>query len=114
MDLKFTPLLEAHKNLRAKLAPFGGFLMPIQYSGIIAEHNWTRNQCSIFDICHMGEFVLQGDAKESGLEKIITFNLSAMSLGSCKYGFILNEKGKILDDLIVYRIEQEEWKSYHD
>ncbi len=91
------------------MAPFGGFLMPIQYSGIITEHNWTRTSVSIFDICHMGEFIVQGDFKNSGLDKIVTFNLGNMKTGSCKYGFMLNEEGRILDDLIVYRMEQEEW-----
>jgi len=109
MDSKITPLTEIHKNSGAKMAPFGGFLMPIQYSGIIAEHNWTRSSCSIFDICHMGEFVVRGDFKNSGLDRIVTFNLGNMKIGFCKYGFMLNEEGRILDDLIVYRVEQEEW-----
>ncbi|MCG2711891.1 MAG: glycine cleavage system aminomethyltransferase GcvT, partial [Candidatus Omnitrophica bacterium] len=109
MDFKTTPLFEVHKKLGAKTAPFGGYLMPIQYKGIIEEHNWTRTNCSIFDICHMGEFILQGDAKNSNLESIVTFSLESMPQGACRYGFMLNENGSIIDDLIVYRIDEEEW-----
>ena len=109
MDLKFTPLVNQHKKLKAQMAPFGGWLMPIQYSGIIREHNWTRRYASLFDICHMGEFIVQGDARETNLENIITFNLQNMPLGSCHYGFMLNEKGGLIDDLIVYRLGREEW-----
>ncbi|MCK4463727.1 MAG: glycine cleavage system aminomethyltransferase GcvT [Candidatus Omnitrophica bacterium] len=109
MDLKLTPLFEKHRKLGARLAPFGGWLMPIQYTGIIAEHNWTRRSASIFDICHMGEFIIYGEPKKSNLERLLTIGLAGMSCGACRYGFMLNEKGGIIDDLIVYRIKQNEW-----
>lgn len=109
MDLKKTPLINEHERLGAKLAPFGGWLMPIQYSGIIAEHNWTRTEAGVFDICHMGEFMLRGDAVKTGLNKIVTFDVTKLPIGSCRYGFILNDNGGIIDDLIVYRIASEEW-----
>lgn len=109
MDLKKTPLIDEHEHLGAKLAPFGGWLMPIQYSGIIDEHNWTRKEAGVFDICHMGEFMLRGDAVKSGLNRIVTFDVTKLLIDSCRYGFILNEKGGIIDDLIVYRIAAEEW-----
>lgn len=108
-NLKTTPLIDEHKRLGAKLAPFGGWLMPIQYSGIISEHLWTRSEVSLFDICHMGEFSIHGNAINSGLDRIVTINLAAMPEGRCHYGFILNESGGILDDLIVYRIGREDW-----
>lgn len=108
-DLKTTPLTEEHKRLGAKLAPFGGWLMPIQYAGIIAEHQWTRKEVSVFDICHMGEFFIRGDADKSGLNKIVTFNVKAIPVGSCRYGFALNDEGGVIDDLIIYRIAKEEW-----
>jgi len=107
--LKTTPLIDEHRRLGAKLAPFGGWLMPIQYSGIIAEHVWTRQEASVFDICHMGEFFIRGDADKSGLNKIITFDAKAMPSGSCRYGFALNDGGGVIDDLIIYRIASEEW-----
>jgi aminomethyltransferase len=108
-ELKKTPLLNQHKDLGAKLGPFGGWLMPIQYEGIIAEHNWTRQSCTLFDICHMGEFLIHAEEKAMEKEAVFTFNVSSMPIGNCKYGFILNEKGGIIDDLIVYRLESDKW-----
>ncbi len=107
--LKTTPLIDEHRRLGAKLAPFGGWLMPIQYAGIIAEHQWTRKEASVFDICHMGEFFIRGDADKSGLERIVTFDVKAIPAGSCRYGFALNDAGGVIDDLIIYRIAKEEW-----
>ncbi len=107
--LKQTPLFQMHKRLGAKFAPFGGWLMPIQYDGIIAEHNWTRQSASLFDICHMGEFLVSGGLSGSGLEKIATFNVSTIPQGSCRYGFMLNDNGGIIDDLIIYRLEEKKY-----
>lgn len=107
--LQETPLYQTHVSLGAKIAPFGGWMMPIQYEGILSEHAWTRQSVSLFDICHMGEFVLQGDAVLSGLNRIVTQNIVGMSAGSCRYGFMLNENGGVLDDLIVYRLEKDSW-----
>ncbi len=107
--LKTTPLLEEHRSLGAKLAPFGGWLMPIQYAGIITEHCWCRDEASLFDICHMGEFMIHGDPHDIGLENIITADLSSMAFGECHYGFMLDESGGIIDDVIIYRIKKDEW-----
>jgi len=104
-----TPLYEKHIALNAKMAPFGGWMMPIQYQGILAEHTHTRQAVSVFDICHMGEFLLQGDPVACGFDRLITQNIVAMPFGSCRYGFLLNEQGGILDDLIVYRINKASW-----
>ncbi|MCP4650820.1 MAG: glycine cleavage system aminomethyltransferase GcvT [PVC group bacterium] len=109
MELKQTILVEEHKTLGAKLAPFGGWFMPIQYSGIIAEHKWTRNSCSVFDICHMGEFIVRGELQASCLDKLVTSDLAGMSCGSCRYGFMLDQAGGIIDDVIVYKIKEDEW-----
>jgi len=98
-----------HKELGAKLAPFGGWLMPIQYSGIIDEHNWTRSAAGLFDICHMGEFLIEADLSKSNLGELVTVNLAAMTNGSCRYGFMLNEEGGIIDDLLVYRVADSQW-----
>jgi len=108
-ELKSTPLLDEHRSLGAKLAPFGGWLMPIQYTGIIAEHNWCRTQACLFDICHMGEFMIHGDPKDIGIENIITADLGSMALGACHYGFMLDKSGCIIDDVIMYRIKIDEW-----
>lgn len=104
-----TPLCRKHVELGAKMAPFGGWLMPIQYSGILAEHAHTRAAVSVFDICHMGEFMLEADPAASGLDRIVTQNITGMSAGTCRYGFMLNERGGIVDDLIVYRLAERSW-----
>ena len=109
INLACTPLIAKHKKLGAKLAPFGGWLMPIQYSGIIEEHNWARTNAGLFDICHMGEFTIEADLTKSNLGDLLTVNLNSMSDGSCRYGFMLNEKGGIIDDLVVYRISEFQW-----
>ena len=108
-DLKTTPLIDAHRKLGAKLAPFGGWLMPIQYSGIIAEHNWCRSSVSLFDICHMGEFIISGDPAKNGFERIVTMNLNKMEIGTCRYGFMLGEDAGVHDDVIAYRKSADEW-----
>ena len=109
MELKTTPLIDEHKCLGAKLAPFGGWLMPIQYAGIIAEHAWTRTNVSLFDICHMGEFIFSGDAHKSGFDRITTLDPAAIPVGSCHYGFLLTDTGGVADDLIIYRLGESEW-----
>lgn len=83
--------------------------MPIQYQGILAEHAHTRQVVSVFDICHMGEFMLQGDPVACGFDRLVTQNIVSMPFGTCRYGFILNEQAGILDDLIVYRINKASW-----
>ncbi|KAF1077701.1 glycine cleavage system aminomethyltransferase GcvT [Halodesulfovibrio sp. MK-HDV] len=104
-----TPLTAWHKAAGAKMAPFAGWEMPIQYTGIIAEHTHCREQASIYDICHMGEFALVGAGSRDALSKIVTHNLEKLAPGKCGYGFLLNKEGGILDDLIVYCLEEDEY-----
>jgi len=104
-----TPLYNNHFALGAKIAPFGGWLLPIQYQGILAEHLYTRQAVSLFDICHMGEFILEADPVLSGFDRIVTQNIISMPAGTCRYGFMLNEQAGILDDLVVYRVDKEKW-----
>lgn len=101
-----TALYEEHMALKAKMAPFGGFDMPIQYSGIIKEHEATRKGVTIFDTCHMGEFEIEGTSSVSDLEKILSCPISDMEIGQCRYGFICNENGGVIDDQITYRLEE--------
>lgn len=103
-----TPLHGCHKSLGALMAPFGGWDMPIQYEGIIAEHRWCREQAALFDICHMGEFLFVGDIVTGGLEDMFTFSVTAIPVGRSKYGFLLNEQGGIIDDLIVFRLAEDQ------
>ena len=108
-DLKATPLFNEHLKLKARMVPFAGWNMPVQYAGIIAEHTHTRTQVSLFDICHMGEFYIKGEPEGSGLARIFSFPIRDMSVGKCRYGPMLNERGGIKDDLIVYRLSSDEW-----
>ena len=98
-----TPLYESHLELGAKMAPFGGWDMPIQYEGILAEHAWTRSKATIFDICHMGEFELRGPTAEADLDRLITQSVAGIAIGQCRYGYLLNDDGGVLDDLTCYR-----------
>lgn len=109
MTLKTTPLFDDHVRRGAQMAPFAGWNMPIQYDGIIAETQYTRQAVSCFDICHMGEFLIQGDLRRSGLDRIIASPLSDLKTGSCRYGSILNEAAGVIDDLLVYRKAQDLW-----
>lgn len=103
-----TPLSAWHAAHGAKMAPFAGWNMPIQYAaGIIAEHMHTREKAGLFDICHMGEFMLQGAGAAKAIGRALTVNVATLKPGRCRYGFLLNERGGIMDDLIVYRLGEE-------
>ena len=102
--MKKTPLHDAHRALNARMGPFGGWDMPIQYEGILAEHEHTRKAVSAFDICHMGEFDLRGPTAESDLERLLTQRVSTIAIGQCRYGYLLREDGGVLDDLTCYRL----------
>ncbi|MFP5239421.1 MAG: glycine cleavage system aminomethyltransferase GcvT [Acidobacteriota bacterium] len=108
-NLFVTPLNAWHKAHGAKMVPFAGWEMPVQYSGIIAEHQHCRSKACIFDICHMGEFSLKGAGAKDALAKAVTQNLDTLAPGKCRYGFLLNPEGGVLDDLIVYRIAEDEF-----
>lgn len=102
-----TPLFESHLELGAKMAPFGGWDMPIQYEGILAEHAWTRTKATIFDICHMGEFELRGPTAEADLERLLTQSIAGIAVGQCRYGYLLRDDGGVLDDLTCYRRDKD-------
>lgn len=106
-DLLRTPLYNEHLRLKAGMAGFGGWEMPIRYEGILSEHKTCRESAALFDICHMGEFYLEGDIEKSGIEEAVTFRVSKIPEGRCKYGLMLSETGGILDDLIIYRLSGE-------
>ncbi len=108
-ELKNTPLFNKHVEAGARMVPFSGWNMPVQYTGIIDEHLHTRNKASIFDICHMGEFFLQGPGADRTLSRLVTCRIDDMHDGKCRYGFLLNQNGGIVDDLIVFRISPEEY-----
>jgi aminomethyltransferase len=107
--MKRTPLYGKHLAIGAKMAPFGGYEMPIQYKSIIFEHNATRQAATVFDTCHMGEFSFRGPAALADLERIISCPVGSMKIGQCRYGFICNEAGGVIDDQILYRIAEDEF-----
>ncbi|MBD3390993.1 MAG: glycine cleavage system aminomethyltransferase GcvT [Chitinivibrionales bacterium] len=104
-----TPLHRRHLELNAKMGPFGGYDMPIQYEGIIAEHLATRRASAVFDTCHMGEFLFSGSTVVDDLERLVSCPVASMKVGQCRYGFICNEAGGVLDDQIVYRLGDNEF-----
>lgn len=107
--MKKTFLYPSHVSLGATMAPFGGFDMPIQYEGIIAEHFHTRESVTVFDTCHMGEFFVKGLKAAADLDGIVSCPVASMQIGQCRYGFICNEEGGVLDDQIVYRMSSGEF-----
>lgn len=108
-DLKKTPLFEWHVARGAKTAPFAGWDMPIQYTSIIAEHEQTRTKAGLFDICHMGEFLISGREAKAALSRMVTQNLATLAPGRCRYGFALNQRGGVIDDCIVYCLDETQY-----
>ena len=107
-EVRRTVLFNKHIHLKAKMVPFGGWDMPIQYEGIIAESEHCRSSVSLFDTCHMGEFLFKGDIESSGIEKAVSFRIGDVPVGRCRYGFLMIPDGGVADDLIVYRLAQDE------
>jgi len=106
-SLKKTPLVDEHVKAGAKLIDFGGWLMPVQYSGIMDEHHTVRNALGVFDISHMGEFIVSGPAARAWLNELLTNNVDRLAIGQCQYTLMLNEHGGVIDDLIVYHYEED-------
>ncbi len=106
--LHATPLLERHRALGARLVPFAGYEMPIQYSGIVAEHQAVRERAGLFDVSHMGELRVTGSAALSEVNHLITNDLTRTADGQALYTCCLQEDGGILDDLIVYRAAEDD------
>jgi len=107
-ELLKTPLYDRQQALKTKNVSFCGWDMPIQFDGIIAEHGHCRNDVALFDTSHMGEFFFKGDIKTSGINEATSVNIEALAVGKCKYGFLLNEQGGVIDDLIIYRLSDDE------
>jgi aminomethyltransferase len=104
---KKTPLYDEHVRLGAKMIPFGDWIMPVQYSGIIDEHQAVRKNVGVFDISHMGQLVATGARAAAWLNEMLTNNIDKLEVGTGQYTFLLNERGGIIDDLIVYRTAPE-------
>lgn len=100
-----TPLSDWNHDHGAKMVPFAGFDMPVQYASILAEHEQTRQKAAVFDICHMGEFYLSGQGAAAALGLAVTHDLETLAPGKCRYGFLLNDAGGVVDDLIIYCLD---------
>ena len=109
VELKKTALYEEHVKASAKMVDFGGWLMPVQYSGIIQEHHAVRSALGVFDISHMGEVFVSGPGAGAWLNRMLTNNVDRLSVGEGQYTFLLNEEGGVIDDLLLYRIAAEEF-----
>ncbi len=104
--LRRTPLYDAHKRLGAKLVPFAGWEMPVQYpSGILAEHHAVRNAAGLFDVSHMGEFEITGPDRNAFVNRITTNDVAALEPGGVQYSAILTPEGTFVDDCTVYRFD---------
>ena len=106
---KTTPLYQEHVRRGAKIIPFGGWLMPVQYISILEEHQAVRNNVGIFDISHMGQLIVSNPAAAEWLNTMLTNNIDKLEVGQGQYTFLLNERGGIIDDLIVYRIGEQKF-----
>src|SRR5919205_609994 len=104
--LKRTALYDAHKALGAKMVPFAGWEMPVQYpSGILAEHHAVRNGVGVFDVCHMGEFEISGPDRNAFVNRVTCNDVAALEPGGVQYSGILTPEGTFVDDCTVYRFE---------
>jgi aminomethyltransferase len=104
-----TALLDLHKELGAKLTNFGGWDMPLQYEGIVGEHNAVRNSVGVFDVSHLGKLRLTGPDAAGVLDRAMTADVTALDVGKASYSLVLTEDGGCIDDVFVYRMDHEDW-----
>ncbi|HAD96166.1 MAG TPA: glycine cleavage system aminomethyltransferase GcvT [Cryomorphaceae bacterium] len=107
--MKKTALTGVHEELGARMVPFAGYYMPLQYEGVTAEHHTVRNGVGVFDVSHMGEFVVSGEQAEAFLQKVTSNDVSKLTDGKVQYSCLPNEDGGIVDDLLVYRLSGTEY-----
>ena len=103
--LQRTPLHARHVELGARLVPFAGWEMPVQYEGVIPEHRAVRTDCGVFDVSHMGELEVEGPRAGELLQSLLSNDLDRIDVGEAQYTLLMNDRGGIVDDLIVYKLE---------
>lgn len=108
-ELKHTPLENEHRALGAKLGPFAGWLMPIEYEGALAEHRAVRERVGLFDLTHLGKVDVTGPGALEMLQRVVTNDLRKAAVGEALYNLVLNDGGGVIEDLIVYRMEEERY-----
>src|ERR1017187_6100890 len=104
--LRRTPLHDRHVALGARMVPFAGWEMPVQYEGVIQEHKAVRNDAGVFDVSHMGELEVEGPTARNLLQATLSNDVDKLQPGQAQYSLITNEDGGIVDDVIVYRIDE--------
>ncbi len=107
--MKNTALSHIHESLGAKMVPFAGYNMPVQYEGVNIEHETVRNGVGVFDVSHMGEFLLTGENALTLIQKVTSNDASVLEIGRAQYSCLPNNDGGIVDDLIIYRIKEEQY-----
>ena len=105
--MKNTALTTTHEALGAKMVPFAGYNMPVQYEGVTVEHETVRQGVGVFDVSHMGEFLIEGPNALALIQKVTSNDASKLTVGKAQYSCIPNETGGIVDDLIVYKVKDE-------
>src|SRR5690606_26171146 len=104
-----TAVTSVHIELGAKMVPFAGFNMPVQYEGVTAEHENVRKNVGVFDVSHMGEFLVSGPNALALLQKVCSNDITKLEIGKAQYNYLPNEQGGIVDDLIVYQIKEDQY-----
>ncbi|WP_194850564.1 glycine cleavage system aminomethyltransferase GcvT [Nonlabens antarcticus] len=107
--MKNTALSKVHESLGAKMVPFAGYNMPVQYEGVTAEHITVRKDVGVFDVSHMGEFLVEGPNALDLLQKVCSNDVSKLTVGRAQYSYLPNETGGIVDDLLVYKLKEEQY-----
>ena len=107
--MKNTALTATHEALGAKLVPYAGFNMPVQYEGVSVEHETVRNGVGVFDVSHMGEFLIEGPNALELIQKICSNDASKLTVGKAQYSYLPNEDGGIVDDLIIYKMKEDSY-----
>jgi len=107
--MRNTALTHIHEGLGAKMVPFAGYNMPVQYEGVTAEHETVRNGVGVFDVSHMGEFLLSGPKALDLIQKVTSNDASQLTIGRAQYSCLPNDNGGIVDDLIVYKMKEEQY-----
>ena len=108
-NLKRTALYEEHIKKGAKMVPFAGWEMPIQYTGIISEHNAVRKNAGIFDVSHMGQLFIEGNEAVDLIQKLVPQDISKLNIGKAVYTQLTNQKAGIIDDLIIYKLDEKKY-----
>jgi len=107
--MKTTPYTDLHISLGAKMAEFAGYNMPIQYTGLVEEHNNVRNNVGVFDVSHMGEFRAKGPVAKHFMQYVTVNDVEALTDGKVQYTCLPNGQGGIVDDMLVYRVKDDEY-----